>query len=212
MKKALELVLIEVTVSDCVLSIVSIPPLAGEQLWQGQRRLSNSGESTAEWPTIVTLGLAFLTRQVLLSLLGGTLSGVALLEQGQLSSIPESLLTDHLLPALQSSWNISVILFTLLMGGFVGLIKHGEGLSGLIRRIFSRFRNQQQGVQWSGCEPLDHVQTQLPYALISGLVALVVGFLLVGLRVHVGIGLALGLLILAGIPAVMAKPSLKTDS
>ncbi|MDA1045058.1 MAG: hypothetical protein O3C57_07525, partial [Verrucomicrobia bacterium] len=45
---------------------------------------------------------------------------------------------DHMVPSLQSSWNVSVIIFTLLMGGFVALIEAGGGLAGILRAVTQR--------------------------------------------------------------------------
>lgn len=103
----------------------------------------------ALWPTVVALGGVVMTRSVLASLLAGALSGVLLLKRGDLLSVPPSFLMDHLVPSLQSSWNICVILFTLLMGGFVGLIEYGGGLGGIVHRVFTRFQDKRQGLQWA---------------------------------------------------------------
>ena len=44
----------------------------------------------------------------------------------------------------------------------------------------------------SGVEPLDHVRTQMPFALIAALVALVLGFLPTGFGLPAWAGLGLG--------------------
>ncbi|RMF73012.1 MAG: Na+/H+ antiporter NhaC family protein [Acidobacteria bacterium] len=51
----------------------------------------------------------------------------------------------------------------------------------------------------SGCDHVDHVRTQIPYALAVGAVGLLVGDLAVGFGVPPVLGLALGLALLAGL-------------
>lgn len=51
----------------------------------------------------------------------------------------------------------------------------------------------------SGCDLMDHVNTQLPYALVVGLVATVIGDLSVGLGLSPFIGLGVGALCLVGL-------------
>lgn len=86
------------------------------------------------WPPLVGLAIILLTRRVLIGLLTGAASGVLLLQQGRPDRALPSFFSDHLLPALQSEWNLSVLVFTFLMGGFVALIEFGGGLQGLIGR------------------------------------------------------------------------------
>ena len=52
----------------------------------------------------------------------------------------------------------------------------------------------------AGIEPFDHVRTQLPFALIAGAVALLIGFIPLGLGSPAGIALGAGLLALWALP------------
>jgi Na+/H+ antiporter NhaC len=54
----------------------------------------------------------------------------------------------------------------------------------------------------SGVEPLDHVRTQLPFALIAGVVALLVGFVPLGFGLPAVVGLLLGVVLLWVLPSV----------
>jgi Na+/H+ antiporter NhaC len=51
-------------------------------------------------------------------------------------------------------------------------------------------------------EPLDHVRTQLPFAMIAGLMALVVGFLPLGLGLPAILCLVVGIFLLWGLPNI----------
>ncbi|MEM9406085.1 MAG: Na+/H+ antiporter NhaC family protein [Acidobacteriota bacterium] len=59
----------------------------------------------------------------------------------------------------------------------------------------------------SGCDHLAHVKTQLPYALLTGLVALLLGFVATGHGLSPFLGLALGALLVAAILRLAGHPS-----
>ena len=62
----------------------------------------------------------------------------------------------------------------------------------------------------SGVEPLDHVRTQLPFAMISGFIALVVGFLPLGLGLPAILCLGMGVFLLWCLPKMwIASPCSK---
>lgn len=77
------------------------------------------------WPSILGLLSVLLLRKVVAGLLIGGSAGAILLNDGNPIRAFMALFTDHLIPALQSGWNISVLIFTLLLGGFVALIEKG---------------------------------------------------------------------------------------
>ena len=54
----------------------------------------------------------------------------------------------------------------------------------------------------SGVEPLDHVRTQLPFAMIAGLMALVVGFLPLGFGLPAFLCLGVGIFLLWALPSM----------
>lgn len=89
----------------------------------------------AVWPSLVALVLVFMLRSVQVGLLLGALSGLILLLHGNPLLAFVSLFEDHLLPSLASPWNVGVLVFTLLMGGFVAVIEQGGGLVGVLKRL-----------------------------------------------------------------------------
>lgn len=90
------------------------------------------------WPSLVTLSTVLLSRSVITGLLVGATSGTLLLSNGNPLSAFISFFSDHLIPALQNKWNISVLIFTLLMGGFVAIIEHGGGLLEILTRFLGK--------------------------------------------------------------------------
>lgn len=102
----------------------------------------------ALWPSIVALISVFLLNRSITGLLTGASAGLILLANGNPFKAFVSGFADHLIPVLQSSWNLSVLIFTLLLGGFVALLEKGGGIQALMRRWFSGKGNTKQHVQW----------------------------------------------------------------
>jgi Na+/H+ antiporter NhaC len=81
------------------------------------------------------VGLAFLTRDIYLALLLGAFGGSLLLHNGHPWLAFQDLLGERLLVALTNRWNISVLVFTLLMGGFVAVLNRNGGMAALSERL-----------------------------------------------------------------------------
>jgi Na+/H+ antiporter NhaC len=64
----------------------------------------------------------------------------------------------------------------------------------------------------AGVEPLDHVSTQLPFAMIAGLVALVVGFVPLGLGLPAMVCLGVGVFLLWGLPSLWRRGFIGRDA
>jgi len=90
------------------------------------------------WPSIVAVGLAFVTRDIYLSLFLGAFAGAILLRQGNPATAFLDIFTKHLIPALKDPWNASVLVFTLMMGGFVEVLNHSGGMTALAERLLGR--------------------------------------------------------------------------
>lgn len=78
-------------------------------------------------PPIMAILLAFLTRQVLLSLFLGIFSGVLMLQGGDLFNTFLRTLDSYLLKSLADKWNAAIIFFTLSIGGMAGIIAKAGG-------------------------------------------------------------------------------------
>ncbi len=103
----------------------------------------------ALWPSLLALLSVLLLRKVISGLLIGGTVGVILLNNGNPLKAFESFFSDHLVPSLTSSWNISVLIFTLLLGGFVALLEKGGGIQALVQTWLSSSANIKKRVQWS---------------------------------------------------------------
>lgn len=103
----------------------------------------------ALWPSGVALVAVFLLNRTITGLLLGAGAGLILLNDGHPGRAVVSLFSDHLFPVLGSSWNLSVLAFTLLLGGFAALIEKGGGLQLLTERRLSAGKQSVRCVQWS---------------------------------------------------------------
>ncbi len=103
----------------------------------------------AFWPSVVALGVVLLIRRVLTGLLAGGTAGVIIIAGGNPIKAYLSFFSDHLIPALQDSWKIGAIIFTLLLGGFVALIEKGGGLQTLVGKLLAHGGDPARRLQWS---------------------------------------------------------------
>ena len=103
--------------------------------------------SRAIWPSLVALSVVILSRSALVGLLVGASCGAILLADGSLVDSIKQLIYGQFYPIFSSSWKISAILFTLILGGFVALLEAGGGLQGLVRGLLGSGRAPRKRMQ-----------------------------------------------------------------
>jgi Na+/H+ antiporter NhaC len=101
------------------------------------------------WPSIVALLSVILFRSALVGLLFGAISGVILMSKGNPVEAFTSFFSKILLPALTSEWNVSVLIFTLLLGGFAALLEKGGGFDAILQKWLRQSEKLRHKVQWS---------------------------------------------------------------
>lgn len=105
-------------------------------------------ESFGIWsllPAAIAIGMALLTRQVIVSLFLGVWSGAWLLAGGDLNAVwqgflrvMDTWLIQSIVPSDASTDHISIILFTLTVGGMIGIIRSNGGIEGVIGWLSSK--------------------------------------------------------------------------
>ncbi|MEL7367302.1 MAG: Na+/H+ antiporter NhaC family protein [Myxococcota bacterium] len=100
-------------------------------------------------PAFLAIALALLTRQVLLSLMGGVLLGAGLLHRSGLAAFPRAL--DVVVDAAADLDHMKIMFFTMLMGGLVGLITANGGTVGVVQVVANRAKTVRTGslATWS---------------------------------------------------------------
>ncbi|TNE81747.1 MAG: Na+/H+ antiporter NhaC family protein [Bacteroidetes bacterium] len=100
-------------------------------------------------PPLIAILLAILLKEVIVSLFIGILSGVfiAVFYAGKsMSSAFFDTITGYIIPALNDEGHLSVIVFSLLIGGMVAIISKNGGMAGLVHYI-SRYAKTAKGGQ-----------------------------------------------------------------
>ena len=99
------------------------------------------------WPSLAALAMVLITRSALLGLLIGALCGALLLAGGSVLGAIEQLVLNQFWPIFGSSWKLSAMLFTLILGGFVALVEAGGGLQGLVKKLLGSCRAPHKRMQ-----------------------------------------------------------------
>ena len=110
------------------------------------------GGSEGMWrsllPSLAALLIVVVSRSALFGLLIGALCGSLLLSEGNFLGALQHLFFEQFWPIFGSSWKLSAMLFTLILGGFVALVEAGGGLQALVKRLLG-----------SGAAPQKRMQT-----------------------------------------------------
>ncbi len=99
------------------------------------------------WPSLAALAMVLITRSALLGLLIGAVCGALLLAGGSVLGAIEQLILNQFWPIFGSSWKLSAMLFTLILGGFVALVEAGGGLQGLVKKLLGSGRAPHKRMQ-----------------------------------------------------------------
>ena len=104
-------------------------------------------------PAAIAIAMALLTRQVIISLFLGVWAGAWLLAGGDMASIDDGFLRvidtwllRSIVPEDASTDHISIIMFTLTVGGMIGIIRANGGVEGIVhwvaRKVKTAFGGQ----------------------------------------------------------------------
>lgn len=88
-------------------------------------------------PPLIAIVMALLTREVLLSLVVAVLIGSTIITGNPITGFTE-LLNNYLVGSLTDSWNVSILIFCLLIGGLIGIVDKNGGTKGLADLLVKR--------------------------------------------------------------------------
>ncbi|MBU1076098.1 MAG: Na+/H+ antiporter NhaC family protein, partial [Spirochaetes bacterium] len=96
-------------------------------------------------PPLIAIVLAFITRNVLLSLLLGAFSGAILLSWQGIRLLHTAfdsflLITQKIVESVSNSWNAGIIMQILCIGGFVALLKNLGGTRAIAEKLGRRIK------------------------------------------------------------------------
>ncbi len=93
-------------------------------------------------PPLLAIVLAFVTRQVVLSLFLGAFVGVIMLEGGNIFSAFLTLLSKYLVGAITDSFHAAILIFLMVLGSVVGIIGRMGGTKALADHIGRLAKNE----------------------------------------------------------------------
>ena len=136
------------------LSILFYSIFCGYAIAETDTLVQNYGFSSL-LPAGLAIVMALVTRQVILSLFLGIWSGAWLLSGGDFTALGQGFLRvmdtwilRAIVPSDASSDHISIILFTLTVGGMIGIIRANGGIDGVIAWALNKVKTA-QGAQWA---------------------------------------------------------------
>jgi len=108
----------------------------------------SAGSGELSWlsllPPIVSILLALLTRQTIISLFAGIWIGVSILEKSFLGGLTSALDT-YVINALSDRGHSAIIMFSLGFGGIIGIISANGGMRGIIKSASKYARSGRSG-------------------------------------------------------------------
>lgn len=123
-------------------------PSTAQQAAEVLSDASVNGSWLSILPPLIAIVLALVTRQVLFSIFISIWLGAFLISDMSVVTIGSSFfdtITDYIVPAIATEGHVSIILFSLLIGGMIGVITANGGTRGIID-LFTKFvKNRRQG-------------------------------------------------------------------
>jgi Na+/H+ antiporter NhaC len=119
---------------------------------QAAEETAKTGIQSGSWlsilPPLVAIGIALIFRQVLFALFLGIWCGAFLAGDLSFGGVFTSFFTaldGYIVPATADESHMSIIIFTILIGGMVGIITDNGGTRGVIERVTSFVRTKVHG-------------------------------------------------------------------
>lgn len=98
------------------------------------------------WPILAALAVILFTRHAAAGLGAGVIAGCLVLGGGSPVEAVRIAVADHLFPALDGTWHVSALIFTLLLGAFAGVLEASGGFSALLKRMLRGSKNPERRV------------------------------------------------------------------
>ncbi len=95
-------------------------------------------------PPLIAIVLCIVSKQLILSLFIGVFAGALILAGGNPVAAFAGT-TKQCITALASEWNAAIVIFTLLLGGFIGVLSKSGGAQGLVNLVIKKVNNSRRG-------------------------------------------------------------------
>jgi Na+/H+ antiporter NhaC len=97
-------------------------------------RLDEESLFRAIWPAVVAIGSIILLHEAAIGLMLGVAAAALLLCAGDPIKALRLALEGHVFPAMQGSWRIGALVFTLILGSFAGILERSGGFEAMLRK------------------------------------------------------------------------------
>lgn len=103
-------------------------------------------------PPLLSIALAVVFRNVIMSLFVGLFTGILILSNGNPIEATTGIIRDYLSPQLTDSYNAAVIVLLFFIGGFVALVEHSGGGAAMASRTIAYLNTKAktQVAAWCG--------------------------------------------------------------
>lgn len=98
------------------------------------------------WPVIAALAVILLTRHAAAGLGAGVIAGCLVLGSGSPVEAVRIAVAEHLFPALDGTWHVSALVFTLLLGSFAGVLEASGGFAALLKKMLHGSKSPERRV------------------------------------------------------------------
>lgn len=134
------------TVFRFLAAFILLVTLAAGTLWamDGRQPSGVYGSWLSVIPPLVAIGFALVTREVLFSLFAGIWIG-ALFLSGHQPLAGTALSIDLIIDSLVNRDHIAIVVFSLMLGGMVGVISRSGGAAGVVELLGRYARNRTRG-------------------------------------------------------------------
>ena len=130
-----------------LVTIFSIGYISVESI-EDNSPLDNTGKWISILPSFIAILLSLIFKQVIISLFAGVWLGAYLVSPGGIISVFESLFAttrDYIIPSIADTDHASIIVFSLLIGGMVGIISANGGMTSFVHLISQKIKGRRGG-------------------------------------------------------------------
>ena len=100
-------------------------------------------------PPILAIAFALIFKETIISLLLGIISGMFIINNFHLFSALRDTLSEEIVSVIATKDHVSIIIFTVLLGGMVGIIQSGGGTEAVVRYFSSKVKSRRGAMLYS---------------------------------------------------------------
>ncbi len=100
-------------------------------------------------PPFLAIAFALIFKETLISLLLGILSGITILNGFDIFGAIRDMLSNEIVSVMATKDHVSIIIFTVLLGGMVGIVQEGGGTEAVVQYFSSKIKSRRGAMLYS---------------------------------------------------------------